>query len=582
MYTKRRVIKGTPISKGIVLGYARVVIPGDIEVVAKRVPTSRTKGEVAALDRAVEQTIGELRALRDSVVRKIGGPVAKIFDAQLLIASDYEFLKGVKEEIAAQQRNAGYIYHTHVQRTTGKLKRSPDIYLHQMAVDIEAVAGRVLSRLAGYHKSDLKFAPNTILVGKTFTPNDIVNYRRRRAIGFLVSEGGGDSHMALVARSLMIPVALAEDAWRNIPNDCRLILDGTSGQAIVHPTDEDWAEYQKRKKRLGPAVITRIKRLPRIPPLTADGKEVAIAANLTLPGPADDVLASQNIPIGLYRTEFLYLEQSRFPDEETQYSYYLQIAEKFAHTNVVLRTFDLGYDKSLADSNWPREDNPALGWRGIRAMLDMSHLFKTQIRAILRASTRKNLKIMLPMVSELSELERAKKLISQVKFKLRKEQIEFDRDIEVGIMVEVPAAAMIADKLAGRVDFISIGTNDLTQYTLAADRTNRKVADLYCPYHPSVLQLIGMTVDACKKHGKPVSICGEIAGDVLALPLFIGMEVDLLSMSPTRIFDLCRAVKRIDSNLVRHLVGAVMASGSVHEVVGILQNFRAAVEKRKL
>jgi phosphotransferase system enzyme I (PtsI) len=582
MYTKRRVIKGTSISKGIVLGYARVVIPGDIEVVAKRVPASRTMDEVAALDRAVEQTIGELRALRGSVVRKIGGPVAKIFDAQLLIASDYEFLKTVKEEIAVQQRNAGYIYHTLVQRTTSKLKRSPDIYLHQMAVDIEAVAGRVMSHLAGYDTSDLKFDPSTILVGKSFTPNDIVNYCRRKAIGFLVSEGGGDSHMALIARSLMVPVALAVNAWQKIPNNCRLILDGTLGQVIVHPTDEDWAEHQKRKKRLGPAVITRIKRLSRIPPVTADGKEVIIAANLTLPGPADDVLASQNIPIGLYRTEFLYLEKSRFPDEETQYSYYLQIAEKFAHTNVVLRTFDLGYDKSLADSQWPREDNPALGWRGIRAMLDMSHLFKRQIRAILRASTRRNLKIILPMVSELSELERAKKLIAQVKFNLRKDHLEFDRNIEVGIMVEVPAAAMIADKLVGSVDFISIGTNDLAQYTLAADRTNRKVANIYCPYHPSVLRLIGMTVDACKKRGKMVSICGEMAGDILALPLFIGMGVDLLSMNPARIFDLCRAVKKIDSNLVQHLVGAVMASGSVHEAVSILRNFRAAVEKRKL
>ncbi len=582
MYTRRRVIKGVPISMGIVLGYARVVIPGDIEVVAKRVAASRIKGEIAALERAVEQTISELRALRDSVVRKIGGPVAKIFDAQLLIASDNEFLKTVKEEIAAQQRSAGYIYHALVQRTTGQLKRSPDIYLHQMAVDIEAVASKVLSRLAGYHKDDLKFAPNTIVVGKTFTPNDIVNYRRRRAIGFLVSEGGSDSHMALIARSLMVPVVLAENVWPNIPDDCRFILDGTSGQAIVHPTDEDWAEYQQRKKRLGPAVISRIKRLGRIPPVTADGKEVAIAANLTLPGPADDVLAAQNIPIGLYRTEFLYLAQGGFPDEETQYSYYSQIAEKFASTSVVIRTFDLGYDKSLGDSDWPHENNPALGWRGIRAMLDMSHLFKTQISAILRASTRRNLKIMLPMVSEPTELERAKRLISQVKFKLRKKRIEFDGDIEVGIMVEVPAAAMIADKLAGSVDFISIGTNDLTQYALAADRTNRKVANLYCPYHPSVMQLIDMTVDACKKHGKAVSICGEMAGDILALPLFIGMGVDLLSMSPARIFDLCRAVRRIDSNLVRPLVGAVKASGSVREAVGILQNYRAALDKRKL
>jgi len=582
MYAKRKVIRGVPISKGIGLGYARVMLPGDIEVLQIPIPVSRIQAEVSALEDAVEKTVVELRALLDSTGRKIGGPVAKIFEAQLLIASDYEFLKKVKEEIVSQGCNAGYVYHALVQQTTAPLKRSHDEYMRQMVVDIEAVAGKVLSHLTGYDKGDLKLAPNTILVGKMFTPNDIVSYRRRKAIGFLVSEGGSDSHMALTARSLVVPVVLAEDVWHKVPNNCRVILDGISGEVIVHPTDDDWTEFQKRKKRLGPALITRIKRLTQIPPLTSDGKEVNIAANLTLPGPADDVLADQNIPVGLYRTEFLYMAQSRFPDEETQFKCYSQIAEKFANTYVILRTFDLGYDKSMVNRNWPKEDNPALGWRGIRAMLDMSHYFKTQIRAILRASTRKNLRIMLPMITGMIELERARKLIAQVKFKLRQEQIDFDPDIPIGIMVEVPAAAMTAEKLAGSVDFMSIGTNDLTQYTLAADRSNRKVSDLYSPYHPSVLQLIWRTVQACKKHQKQVSICGEMAGDTLALPLFIGMGVDVLSVNPARIFNLCRAVRKIDSNLVRHLVGTVISSGSAQEAVNMLQNYKTALEKRKL
>ncbi len=581
MYTKRRVIKGTPISKGIVLGYARVIIPGDVDIVPVKVPASRVKHEIAALEHAVEETITELRSVRDSATKKIGGPVAKIFDAQLMIASDYEFLKSVKEAIAVQKQNAAYVYHTLIQQTIRKLKHSNDTYLRQMAVDIEAVANRVLSHLSGLDFKELKFDPNTILIGKSFTPGDIVAYRRGKAVGFLTSEGGGDSHMALIARSLMVPVVLVEDAWHRIPNNCRLILDGTTGEVIVHPTDEDWAEYQKRRKKQGSAIITRIKRLSPLPPVTADGREVHIAGNLSLPGPADDILASRNIPIGLYRTEFLYLAHGYFPDEETQFEYYSQIAEKFADSYVIFRTFDLGYDKTMSDPSWPREDNPALGWRGIRAMLDMSHLFKTQIRALLRASVRKNIKIMLPMISEMAELERAKKLISQVKFRLRKDGIEYDRNIQIGIMVEVPAAAMIADKLAEGVDFMSIGTNDLTQYTLAADRTNRKVSHLYSPYHPSVLQLIHMTVEACKKHNKPISICGEMAGEVLALPLFVGMEVDLLSMNPARIFDLCRAVKKINYNLVRHLVPAVLSSSSVHEVITNLQNYRTALEKQK-
>ncbi len=582
MFAKRKVIQGVLISKGIALGYARVMLPGDIEVAPKAIPLPRLQAELSALDSAVEQTIAEVRALRDAAGKKIGGPVAKIFDAQLLIASDYEFLKQVKDDILTQRRNAGYVYQTHIQQTTAPLKSSADLYMRRMAVDIEAVAEKVLSHLSGDEASDLKLAPNTILIGRSFTPNDVVTYRRRNAIGFLVSEGGEDSHMALIARSLMVPVVLAEDAWPKIPNNCRIIVDGTSGKVIIHPTDKDWDDYQKRKKRLGPALITRIKKLQEIPPVTKDGQQVPIAANLTLPGPADDILAEQNIPIGLYRTEFLYLSQNKFPDEQTQFEYYSQLAEKFAHTYVIVRIFDLGYDKSLADRSWPTETNPALGWRGIRPMLDMSHLFKTQVAALLRASVRKNLKILLPMVSDLSELEKAKKLISQVKFSLRKERIEFDPDIPIGIMIEVPAAAMTADRLAQAVDFMSIGTNDLTQYTLAADRTNRKVSSLYSPYHPSVLQLIAKTVEACKTHHKQVSICGEMAGDILALPLFIGMGVDLLSMNPARIFDLCRAVKKIDSSLVRHLVGSVLSSGSVQEVTSKLQKYRMALEQRKL
>jgi phosphotransferase system enzyme I (PtsI) len=582
MFAKRKVIQGVLISKGIALGYARIMLPGTIEVAPKAIPVPRLQAELSALDGAVEQTIAEVRALRDSAGKKIGGPVAKIFDAQLLIASDYEFLKQVKDDILKQRRNAGYVYQTHIQQTTAPLKSSSDPYMRRMAVDIEAVAEKVLSHLSGCEASDLKLAPSTILIGRSFTPNDVVAYRRRNAIGFLVSEGGEDSHMALIARSLMVPVVLAEDAWHKIPNNCRIILDGTSGKVIIHPTDKDWDEYQKRKKRLGLTLITRIKNLQQIPPVTKDGKQVSIAANLTLPGPADDILAEQKIPIGLYRTEFLYLSQNKFPDEQTQFEYYSQVAEKFAHTYVIVRIFDLGYDKSLTDRSWPMETNPALGWRGIRSMLDMSHLFKTQVAALLRASTRKNLRIMLPMISDLSEVEKAKKLISQVKFRLRKEQIEFDPDIPIGIMIEVPAAAMTADKLAQAVDFMSIGTNDLTQYTLAADRTNRKVSSLYSPYHPSVLQLIAKTVEACKAHHKQVSICGEMAGDILALPLFIGMDVDSLSMNPARIFDLCRAVKKIDSSLVRHLVGSVLASGSAQEVTSKLQKYRMALEQRKL
>ncbi len=581
MITRRTVIKGSPISGGIGLGCARVILPGDVEFAEIAVPASRVDGEIEALEEAISLTIDDIKKLLESAGKKIGGPVARIFDAQLLIANDEQFLNQVKAQIRSRRRNAGFIYNSLVQSTTAPLKSSPDAYMRQMATDVEAVAQRVLSHLSGHDKSDLRFPPNTILVGKMFTPGDVLSYRTRKAIGFLVGEGGENSHMALISRALRLPVVMAHNAYFEIANDTRLIIDGTSGEVIVNPTDDDWTEYQKRRKRQGPAAITRIRKLVDIPPVTADGKALPIGANLTLRGPADDVLSERKIPVGLYRTEFLYLANNNFPDEDMQAEYYRQIAEKYADTYVIFRTFDLGYDKLVVDGSWPHEDNPALGWRGIRVMLGMTHVFKTQIKAILRASTLKNVKIMLPMISDISELEQARKLISQAKFRLRKNKVAFDEDIEIGVMIEVPSAAMTAETLVRKADFVSIGTNDLTQYTLAVDRTNNRVSSLYSAFHPSVLKLIKMTIDAARKFERKVSVCGELAGDPLALPLFIGMGLDLLSMNPARIFDTCRLVRKVDSTAARHLLNSVLASESQQQVVYKLQTFKDELDKSK-
>ncbi|UCC44713.1 MAG: phosphoenolpyruvate--protein phosphotransferase [Candidatus Zixiibacteriota bacterium] len=578
---RRKLLRGLPISSGIVLGHARVLLPGEVRVAEVPVTAVQVKDQVSDLERAVAQTISELKDLRDSAGKMIGGPVAKVFDAQLMIAGDYEFLNKVKERISIRKRNAGFVYNELIQETVRPLSKSPDPYLRQMVQDIRAVSDRVLSQLAGYkQKSTIRFSPGTILVGKSFTPGDILAYRNRKAAGFIVGEGGRSSHMALIARSLMAPVTLVERCWRFVPDDCRLIIDGTSGIAIISPTDSEWTEYQQRKKRQGPAAITRIKKLQQIPPRTSDGVPVTIAANLELPGPVDDVLSSRDFPIGLYRTEFLYLEKEKFPAEEEQFEFYRRVAETYGQNEVTLRTFDLGSDKIKSNGPGSHEDNPALGWRGIRAMLDMTDIFKAQIRAMMRASVHGNFRIILPMISDVSEVDRAKKLISQVVLDLRRKKLPYDPEVPVGIMVEVPSAALMADALARKVDFISIGSNDLTQYTLSVDRTNARVAGLYHTLHPSVLHLIKMTVDACSRHMKEVSICGEIAGDPLALPLFVGMGVTHLSMNPARIFDACRLVTKIDTNLVRLLVASVLASGTTAQVKRKLESFREALDNR--
>ncbi len=582
MSPNTKIIKSSIISGGIVLGQARVILSGETKVAEIAIPLTKISAEYVALDKAIEETMVELRELRDSAAKKMGSPVAKIFDAQLMIAADVEFLKNVKDKIKTEKRNAGFIYNRLINEAVISLKRSADEYIRQTAIDIEGVAARVISHLSGFDKCDLKFPPNTILVGKQFTPGEILNFRQRKAIGFLVSEGGANSHMALVSRGLMLPVLLSSNIHLRIKDNSRLILDGLKGQIILNPSDTDWEEYQKLKKKQGSVSVSRIKKLTTIPPQTADGKEIQIGANLTLPGPVDEILSGKNIHVGLYRTEFLYIAQGRFPTEEEQYEHYLAVATQYKNSSVTMRTYDLGYDKIASNDIWEHEDNPALGWRGIRPMLEMTAIFKTQLRAILRASVFKNIKIMFPMVTDIAELEKAKRMVRQVMFKMKKEQIPYDENIEIGVMIEVPSAALTADLLASKVDFMSIGTNDLTQYTLAADRMNNKVINLYSAYHPSVLNLIALTVKACKKHKIPVSICGEVAGDLAALPLFIGMGVDMLSMNPGKIFDLCRLVKKIDSSIAVHLAQTVLHCRKLEDVVKNLQNYKIELEKKTL
>jgi phosphotransferase system enzyme I (PtsI) len=426
----------------------------------------------------------------------------------------------------------------------------------------------------------MRFEEDTILVAKTIPPGDILSYRHRGGVGFLAAEGATNSHSALIARSLMVPMVVAPSALAKIPNGCKLVVDGASGRIILNPTDQEWADYQKQRRRHGPAIISRIRKLKEFPPTTSDGKPVGIAANLEFPGPVDGILAERKVPVGLYRTEFLYLEQREAPSEIEQFKHYDRIAQGFAGTRVVFRTFDLGSDKVMGDKPAFHEPNPALGWRGIRSMLDLTPIFRSQIRAILRASVRKNVSILLPMISDIAELRKARKLISASMLELRREGELFDEQIPIGIMIEVPSAALMADQLVAAVDFVNIGSNDLTQYTMAADRSNNRVAGLYNAFHPSVLNLIEMTVDACRVNGKPVCICGEVAGDPLALPLFVGMGVTSLSMNPAKVFDACRLVKKIDSQMVVHLVDPVLSSPSAASVMRKLQNYGNAIDNR--
>lgn len=577
---KRKVIRGIPISPGIALGQALVVEPGLLEVAEKTVKPSEVDREILALERAVEDTSKELKRLQRSASRKMDGSVSRVFEAQVLIATDQDFLSKVKGEITERLRNAAFVYNLMVQRNTHDLRLSTNPYLRQSAQEIEGVADRVLSHLSGVgEKSTARFEANMILVARSFTPGNILDYRERRAAGFVAADCGAHSHTGLIARSLMTPMVATPQAVAKVSSGNRLIVDGANGLIIVNPTDREWTEYETKRRRFGPATISRIKQLTEIPPRTADGVPIQIAANLEFPGPVDEILSTRKIPVGLYRTEFLYLESEAPPDEIAQFKFYDRIAARFAGSHVDFRTFDLGADKVRHDDPLYVEPNPALGWRGIRSMLEMPEVFKTQVKAILRASTRRNVSILLPMISDLSEFRKAKKLISQAMLELRRKGESYDERIQIGVMVEVPSAALMAEQFAELADFVHIGTNDLTQYTMSADRANDRVAGLYNPFHPSVLNLVDMTVRACRRLKKRVCICGEVAGDPLGIILFVGMGVTSLSMNPGKVFDSCRLIRKIDASLVKHLVEPVLACHSAAAAMRRLQSYRSSIDR---
>lgn len=583
MPEKRRVLRGQTISSGITLGTCHIVASTEFEIPELSIAPQKVSDELALLDRAVTRTIDELTALRHSAARKMGGPVVKIFDAQLMIAGDAQFLNEVKREITDRRKNAASVYAHQVQESIAPLKHASDTYLQQMAIDIESVAQRVLAHLIGKEEQpETPFTGQQILVGPSFSPSDVLIFRNRKAVGFVCGEGGKNSHMALIARSLMMPSLVIGSSWTSIPEGSRLIIDGPADQVIIYPTDTEWTEYTKQRKRLGAALVTKLRTLS-FPPRTADGTVITVAANLELPGTVDEILSERNVPVGLFRTEFLYLEAGEFPDERAQTERYREIAETYASSYVVLRTFDLGSDKMPADALGKEafaqdEENPALGWRGIRPMLALPEIFLAQIRAILRASSRRNVRILIPMITDAYEVEQVRKLIRQAMTDLKKERVAFDEGIKVGVMIEVPSAAISIGQILPLVDFIAIGTNDLTQYVLAADRNNVRVASLYNPLHPSLLALLERVNRKAMEHGKPVCVCGELAGDVLALPLLIGMGMREFSMHPARIFDAVKLIKKIDIATSRALVSDSLGISTASAVLRRLQAFQNTLD----
>jgi len=577
------ILKATPVSRGVAIGEAQIIRDTTFDIVCRNIPPTGIREEISRLEMASQKTVKELQATRDKAARTIGDPGANVFDAQIMIASDKQFLESVSRRISDERINAEYAYQETLADTITRLDRSKDPYLRQMIHDIRAVSERVLSLMMGVGSSRHNgFDKPTILAARIFSPGQVMSYVKRNVVGFLTEEGGPASHMGLIIRSLGIPAVMGDfGLGETLVSGTPVIIDANKGQVILNPDADTLRNYRRIRARKHSQPLNLLRAVRSLKPVSRDGRHINLAANLEIPGAVDDHLVRLGVGVGLYRTEFLYFMKQSFPDEEEQFKVYSRIVDKFHPLSVTLRTFDLGGDKYSDFLGRIREDNPALGWRGTRVALDVTTLYRSQLRAMLRASTRGNLKILLPMISDASEIVESLKLIEKIKKELTRSRIDFDENTPVGVMIEIPSAALSADYLAEMVDFFSIGTNDLIQYTMAADRGNYRVSKYYNSNHPAVLKLIQMAVVAAHDNGIPVTVCGEMAGNRDLTPFFIGLGIDELSMNPTLLPSIADWIGRINALDAKRFASRVMRLTTAEKVSRALKEANDYIKMQK-
>lgn len=540
------IYRGTPASPGVVIGRTFLLNRESIEVAEEKIPQNEVAREILRFKEALNDTKEEMLKIKEKVSKRIDPDHARIFDAQIMIMEDELINDAVIERIKRSRSNAEFIYKKVIEHTVETLSASKDEYLRERITDINAVANRLIYNLLGIKHLTLESIDSpVILVARSLSPGDVVHMKKESILGFATDMGGGTSHVALLAKSMGIPAVVGlKDFFGQIEDKQTIILDGVKGEAVICPDEETLKEYEKRRRYIleKTAELSQLKSLPAE---TQDGRRIELSANIELPSDTDSALEYGAEGIGLFRTEYLYIAQAGFPTEEEQYQAYLEVAEKVYPKSVILRTFDLGGDKFDRHTADLYETNPFLGWRAIRACLDLPEVFKIQLRAMLKASAKRNIKIMFPMVSGVGELQKAKAILNEAKEELKSKKVPFDQNIQTGIMVEIPSAALASDSLAKESDFFSIGTNDLIQYTLAVDRGNEKIAHLYQGFHPAVLKLIKETVDAARRNGIWVGLCGEMAADPQATTLLVGMGVDELSTSAMAIPEIKKIIRSI-------------------------------------
>ncbi|MBI2093188.1 MAG: phosphoenolpyruvate--protein phosphotransferase [Candidatus Omnitrophica bacterium] len=564
-------IKGIPAAPGVAIGKALFFDSEEINIPRRSIEAAQVSIELFRLEEALIKTRRQILSIQKKLASDLGQEHADILNAHLLVLEDQslreEIINGLKEQLV----NVEVVFNDVVRRHLKVFSKTEDEYLRERTADIEDVRRRVLRNLLGQQPATLaSLQEPVIVVARDLSPSETAQMHKRNVLAFVTDIGGRTSHTAIMAKSLEIPAVVGlEVATRNIHKGDSIIVDGTRGEVVIDPDAQTIQRYEMEQRRYQ-EINRQLLHLKDLPAETLDGHRVVLSANIELPDEVPSVLAHGAQGIGLFRTEFLYLNRTDLPSEEEQFEAYRTVAERVKPNSVIIRTMDLGGDKFLSQLHLPSEMNPFMGWRAIRFSLARPDLFRIQLRAILRASVVGNLKMMYPMISGFEELRRANEILQEVKDELRREGIPFADNLDVGAMIEVPSAALSCDTMASEVKFFSIGTNDLIQYALAVDRVNEKIAYLYEPTHPAILRIIKHVIDVGHASNIWVGMCGEMAGEPPLSMLLLGMGLDEFSVSPVQLPIVKQVIRSVEHSFAKSVVEEVMKLRTGKEVEAFL------------
>ncbi|HDM6735059.1 TPA: phosphoenolpyruvate--protein phosphotransferase [Staphylococcus aureus] len=568
-----KLIKGIAASDGVAIAKAYLLVEPDLTF-DKNEKVTDVEGEVAKFNSAIEASKVELTKIRNNAEVQLGADKAAIFDAHLLVLDDPELIQPIQDKIKNENAKAATALTDVTTQFVTIFESMDNEYMKERAADIRDVSKRVLSHILGVELPNPSMIDESVvIVGNDLTPSDTAQLNKEFVQGFATNIGGRTSHSAIMSRSLEIPAIVGtKSITQEVKQGDMIIVDGLNGDVIVNPTEDELIAYQDKRECYF-ADKKELQKLRDADTVTVDGVHAELAANIGTPNDLPGVIENGAQGIGLYRTEFLYMGRDQMPTEEEQFEAYKEVLEAMDGKRVVVRTLDIGGDKELSYLNLPEEMNPFLGYRAIRLCLAQQDIFRPQLRALLRASVYGKLNIMFPMVATINEFREAKAILLEEKENLKNEGHDISDDIELGIMVEIPATAALADVFAKEVDFFSIGTNDLIQYTLAADRMSERVSYLYQPYNPSILRLVKQVIEASHKEGKWTGMCGEMAGDETAIPLLLGLGLDEFSMSATSILKARRQINGLSKNEMTELANRAVDCATQEEVIELVNNY---------